>query len=135
MSDIYWNGDFAYNMATVTSNKELSQALLRRLITPPGDVRETYDGSLLNSPDYGINLPGLINAAIDSTSPIVIAQRIQNQMESDERVDSASVTVTSTGLSQMSFLIGITPADPVEGAFELEISVDNVTVDLLRSTA
>lgn len=114
--------DLDAGLAEVTGNTLLAQALARRLITPRG--------GLLDDPNYGYDLTQFLNADIGPTDLASITAAVNAELLKDERVLSASVTVTFAG-TVLSVTAQINAAN---GPFSFVLAVSNVTTQLLQVT-
>lgn len=94
----------------------LAQALARRLDCPRG--------ALPDDPDYGIDLRGHCNRGVTTAEIRALAGQVRSELEKDDRVDRALVTVTPspTG-SSLRIEAAITPVDHRLGGFALTLAV------------
>ena len=119
--DILALDDLDPSFALVSGEPMLARAIARRLTTPRGGL--FYD------PDYGYDVRALL---LDGLTPAKLASArasIAAEVEKDERVASAAVTFThDTTAERLTITIEI---ETDEGPFDLVLSVDAVTVDLL----
>ncbi len=100
----------------------LGNNLARRLQTPRG--------SLAWDPDCGWNIRGLLNGSLTVGELQAAESAIGAECEKDERVDSANVQLTYVSQSQLLIVkVTVTGAD---GPFTLIMSVDDLTVTILR---
>jgi hypothetical protein len=103
--------------------RALGEAALRRLTTDRGGL--FYD------PEYGYNLRARVNETLDERSTFETAAGVRAELERDERVLSADVTVTRAGEGlDVRALI-----DTLDGPFRLVLRATEVSVDLLSSEA
>lgn len=103
--------------------RALGEAALRRLTTDRGGL--FYD------PEYGYNLRARVNETLDERSAFETAAGVRAELERDERVLSADVSVTRVdeGLDVRALL------DTLDGPFRLVLHATEVTVNLLSSEA
>lgn len=97
------------------SKLALGQALYRRLITPRG--------SLLDDPDYGVDVPGFLGNGVTQRELAGLAGAIRNELVKDDRVDSAQAEVVLDAPQFMRVSVLITPVDPTIGTFGLTFAV------------
>lgn len=108
----------------VTGRKRLAQALARRLSTPQGDLARIGD-----DPTYGYDLRALLNDTIPESRLPMIAARVTREIEADECVDAADVTVTLDGTAlRVTCLVST-----AEGPLRLVLAVTAVTVEILAA--
>lgn len=105
----------------VSGNLVLGQACARRLITPRG--------TLIDDPNYGYDLRQLINDDLSQRDIANLSTNITQELLKDERVLAADVKITVTSAGNAIVIVQITGAD---GPFQLVLSVNDVTVDLLQ---
>lgn len=101
----------------------VAEACYRRLTTPRGTLR--YD---LN---YGFDLAQFIGSTNARSVEVSLPTRIANELQKDERVESASAEVLSTttnGVTTFEITIEVTTT---EGPFTLRVGIGDVTVSLL----
>jgi hypothetical protein len=103
--------------------RALGEAALRRLTTDRGGL--FYD------PEYGYNLRARVNETLDERSAFETAAGVRAELERDERVLSADVSVTRVdeGLDVRALI------DTLDGPFRLVLHATEVTVNLLSSEA
>ena len=106
----------------VTGRRAIGEAIARRLQTPRG--------GLLDDPDYGYDLRGLVNGDVDTSFLSQIGYFVSIEAEKDERVGSASASVTFLN-GALSVRMMVTTA---EGPFTLVLSVNDVTVEVLSTS-
>lgn len=114
-SDISCDSDVDAGMAELPGDSTLllAQAIARRLDTPRG--------SLPDDPGYGISLRSMLNVGTTTTSGI--AGRIRGEIVKDDRVSTATVSVTpGTALDSLTVVIRVTPADVGE-TFTMTLAV------------
>ena len=119
-SDLACVADLDPAMSEVSSAKNVAQSLARRLTTPRG--------RLIDDPNYGFDLTQYLN---DDVSPADLA-RIKAQAEAeclkDERVASATFTMTMPANGVAIVTIVTTGS---AGPFTLVLSVTSVTATIL----
>lgn len=98
------------------STLAIGEALARRLMTPRGQ--------LLDDPEYGYDIRGLLNRGADAATLRDMASPIRNEVTKDDRVADATVTVTAVG-TQLTVQIQVTPADTEAEPFALTLGVVN----------
>ncbi len=109
--DIWAVDDFLPDMPTVTGKMAVAQAAARRLQVPRG-LLEAGTGWA----DYGLNLRGFL---LSSKTVDDIASAVRAEIEKDERVDRAHVSVLMTE-SSVTVSVPIEPddeTDPFEFVF------------------
>jgi phage baseplate assembly protein W len=121
-TDIYCVDDIDPAFAIVSGTRALSQAIARRLSTPRG--------ALFYDLDYGFDLTAFLNADIDDRLLFQIGVGVENEARKDERVRDATATVTYD--KQTEKLSVVVQGSASDGPFQLILSVDAVTVDILR---
>lgn len=97
------------------SRLALAQALYRRVTTPRG--------SLLDDPDYGVDVPGFLNNGVTQRELAGLSGAVRNELVKDDRVDSAQVQVTLDSPKAMRVTILVTAVDPAIGTFSLTFAV------------
>ncbi len=98
------------------STRALAEALMRRLDTPRG--------ALVGDPNYGYDLRAALNRGVTEQDVRAIAANVRAEIEKDDRVDFAAVTVTpSADGSTLRVQLVITPVDPSIGGFTLTLAV------------
>lgn len=98
-----------------TSTQAIREALLRRLATPRG--------GLPDDPDYGFDVRGLCNRGLTQSQLVDVSTQVRNEVTKDDRVDSATVTVTTPSPSALRVSVVITPVDQSIGIFTLTFAV------------
>lgn len=98
------------------STRALAEAVYRRITTPRG--------SLPDDPDYGIDIRGFLNRGTTAAEILAIAGQTRAEIEKDDRVQEAQVTVSPSRLGDsMTVDIRVTPEDPGLGDFDLTLAV------------
>jgi hypothetical protein len=127
--DISCTDDLDPNLSWVDGLVSVQQALLRRYITPRGQ--------LYRYPQYGFDLSRRIGVEQDTSTT---RQGIENEALKDERISKVNADVLfvdtdelvlSTGLPLGSLVITISVVSS-EGPFALVLSVDAVTREILE---
>lgn len=124
-TDLSCESDIDVRMTEVNglTTLALAQALVRRLDCPRG--------ALPDDPDYGIDLRSYCNRGMTTADVRALAGTIRVELEKDDRVDLASVTVTpSPTATELSVRISITPIDARIGGFTMTLAVDTTTIML-----
>lgn len=98
-----------------TSTQAIREALLRRLTTPRGGLQD--------DPDYGFDVRGLCNRGLTQSQLVDLSTQVRNEVTKDDRVDSATVTVTTPSPNALRLAVVITPVDPSIGIFTLTFAV------------
>ena len=107
----------------ITGPRVVLEAVARRLMTPRG--------ALLDFPDYGYDLQGLIGKRLTGVAKRRIESDIKAECEAEERVLSATIIdFVETALNSFRAQIQLTLA---EGTFDLVLGVDEVTVRIHRA--
>jgi len=102
--------------------KVLSEAILRRLITPRG--------GLFYAPDYGTDLREYLNDEMTDDTLFAIKTDVEREAEKDERVQAADATVEKDPAVKNG--IKITLAITTEyGPFQMVLGINDLTVSLL----
>lgn len=87
--DIRFDGDFIVtaggDYALVTGKDNLRLAILRRLITKPGEFRFR--------PDYGVGIQTFVKKQLTQSLKDSLRQRIIDQLSQDRRINSVDVTL------------------------------------------
>lgn len=114
----------------VTGVRLVAEAVFRRLTTPRGMLRGGEDEE-----NYGIDLLDMIGSVSTKSDAAALEGRIRSELLKDERLESVTVRVisTTTGASKaFDIFIACTTS---EGPFDLELGVDEVTVEILNLRA
>jgi phage baseplate assembly protein W len=105
----------------VSERTALVQALVRRF--------QTARGSLVDDPDYGLDLTIWIGQRTDSAQLFAWQQALQAEARKEARVRSARARVTADrGTSTLTFTLALETA---AGPFRLTIQASQASVDLL----
>lgn len=111
--------DLTMPAVMVGGNRVVGEAIARRLTTPRGQN--------VGDPDYGFDLTVYLNADISTADISLIQSGIDAECVKDERVLSATSTVTLVG----TVLIVSIMLTLATGPFTLVLSVNDVTVQIL----
>lgn len=123
--DLSCISDIDPGFRTVSGRRLLAEAIARRLITPRGQ--------LLDDPNYGYDLTGLLKADISTQDLARISSLVEAECEKDERVVSATATVTlQVPTAPSSGLFVSVLLQDGSGPFPLVLAVSAVTVQLLQ---
>lgn len=119
-----WQGisDFPLTFVFINGNAILGQDLCHRLQTPRGSL--AWD---LNA---GWDMRALFRGTLNTSELVAAQAAIGAECEKDERVNSASAILTF--IPQASTLIATITVDGADGPFVLVLSVDSLTVAILR---
>lgn len=101
-----------------TGTLGLAEAIVRRLDCPRG--------ALIDDPDYGIDLVGMLNAPTTATELRALAGAIRAEVTKDDRIDAVEVTVApSTSGETLVVQLHVTAVDPAVGDFELILALSD----------
>lgn len=126
-SDSYCLTDIQRISTLVTDPRVvIGQRVARRLQTPRGAL------ALINGdPNFGYDVRQLVNAKLTPNFKVNAQKSIRDEVEKDQEVLSASVTVASADAgSGVAITILIQPSD---GPFSLVMNVRDLTVEVLIS--
>lgn len=107
-------------LALQGGRRVLAEAVARRLTT--------QRGSLFYAPDYGLDIRDYLNEGFTPSALFQAQSAIEAEVEKDERVISATVTLSNPRPDTLRISIRIEAAD---GPFEMVLSIDQLTVQLL----
>jgi hypothetical protein len=110
----------------VTGGRLVGESVYRRLTTPRGSLRGGEDEA-----DFGFDLSDLVGSAATAADVAALPGRIEAELLKDERIESVSVDVENTSTGVGIELEVTIEAETSEGPFTLQLSVDDVTVELL----
>jgi len=114
----------------VSGPRLVAEACYRRLITPRGSL---FGGD--DEANYGLDLADLIGSVSTKAQVAALPGQIQTELLKDERITSASATVTASKSGpSVTYQISIS-AQTDAGPFSLVLSVSDVTVSLLGMQA
>ncbi len=104
----------------VSGRAALVQAILRRF--------QTRRGTLVDDPDYGLDLTDWVGKRTDTAQLLAWQQALQAEARKDQRVRSARARLTTLPSGVLRFTLALETA---EGPFSLTVQVSEVSVDLL----
>jgi len=105
----------------VSGRRALVQAIMRRFQTPRD--------SLIDDPDYGIEVQAWVGRRSDTAQRWAWQKALEGEVLKEERVQSAKARLTFDTISQrLSFTLAVETA---EGPFTLTVAVSELSVDLL----
>lgn len=113
-----------------TGLRLVAEAVFRRLSTPRGMLQGG-----LEEENYGLDLTSLIGSAATAADAAGLPSRISAELLKDERIESATVTVTPTHDGPRTIWDVVALCVASEGSFELQLAVTDVSVQLLQITA
>lgn len=105
----------------VSGREALVQAVLRRY--------QTRRGTLVDDPNYGLDVRAWIGKRLSSTQIFAWQQELASEAAKDERVISARARLTFDTTSE--FFRFTLAVETAEGPFTLTVAVTELTVDLL----
>lgn len=123
-TDLSCTWDLDPRCAVVTGRRLLAEAVFRRLITPRG--------MLIDDPEYGTDITNMINDDMTPTEIEALRAAIVHECGKDERVESATVAIAAPPSGTGRYTITITLED-ADGPFDLTLSVNDVTVEMLEA--
>jgi hypothetical protein len=110
-----------------TGLRLVAEAAFRRLSTPRGTLQGGVDEE-----NYGLDLSSLIGSTATEADAAGLPSRISAELVKDERIDSASATLTAvTSGPSVAWNVDVLCITD-EGPFELQLSVNDVSVELLK---
>lgn len=112
-------------VGTISGTRNLLNALVRRLKTP--------SGGLFYDPSYGEDVRTYLNNQIDTDILDQIRANIKRQIELDERVKNANISL-SFNQSAFSLLINLQVTPNVGQTFTLVLSIDKLSVTILSDS-
>lgn len=104
----------------------VAEACYRRLSTPRGMLRGGDEEA-----NYGIDLSEYLGASRPKAAAASLPAIIESELRKDERVEQVDTTVTLTSNGVASELLLTIRVTTAEGPFDLQVSVDEVSVELL----
>lgn len=107
----------------VSGRAVLLEAIARRLRTPRG--------ALFYDPEYGLDLTGYVNESLSRADALALEAALAAECRKDERIRAAGASVAFEPATR-TLRITVRLFDDA-GPFELVLSVDRVTVQLLRA--
>lgn len=120
-SDISCAVDVDARMSEVDpfSTRAIAEALVRRLDCPRG--------ALVDDPDYGLDVRGMLNRGTPATEIQALAGQIRSECQKDDRVDDVRVIVTPSPTGrELRIQLHVTPIDPEVGGFSLTFAVTSL---------
>jgi hypothetical protein len=120
--DIACIDDLDASLSLVDGRTGLGQALARRI--------STARGMLFYDPTYGIDIRGQMNRPFTATQA---ARLVEGECIKDERVNDVAATVEFSDTTET--LTITLQVDDGRGPFDLTISIDAVTVEVLNEGA
>ena len=122
-TDIWCETDLHPRMLEVDgfATLALAQALVRRLDCPRGQ--------LLDDPDYGLDIRGMLNRGLTAAELRAMPGQIRSELEKDDRVDQVVVTLSpsSTG-SSLLIKVAVSAVDSRLGDFALTLNASSAEV-------
>ena len=113
-----------------TGVRLVAEAIYRRLITPRGALRGGDDEA-----NYGFDLVGKLGHTVSASEIAALPGQVESEILKDERIESAEVSVSSvTKGPSVSWTIAVS-ATTALGQFQLVLSVNDVTAELLSIAA
>ena len=113
--------DASHDMAEVDGRLCLAESLARRLVTFPG--------TLIDDPDYGIDIRQYLNDDVNDRDLALISSAVVTELKKDERVIQVQA---SAQLVAGVLAIAISVQDQ-KGPFKLTMTADQVNVSVLLS--
>lgn len=124
-SDISTFPDLDGTFTPISGTRVVCEAIARRLSTPRG--------SLLGSPNYGVDLRAWLNEAMDAESVAALQRLARAELAKDERL--AGVVVAASFDFESSTLTLQISADLVTGeSFSLVMTVGKLTISMLQTS-
>jgi hypothetical protein len=121
--DLSCTTDLDPSMLEVDGLQCLSQALFRRIITPRG--------TLIDDPNYGVDLTGYLNDDLGPADLARIGASVDAEFAKDERVFRSSTTITFL-LNTLTVASVVYPSSGP--SFRLVIGVGSVTAQILQAS-
>lgn len=123
-TDISTAGGLDPYFRPISGRRVVAEAVVRRLSTPRGGLHY--------APDYGLDLREFLNEGFTPRQLFTLKSSIEAEVEKDPRIQSCTATLDTPSTDRLRIRLSITDA---EGPFRLVLSVDQLTVDLLRVEA
>lgn len=99
----------------------VGEALVRRLMTPTG--------SLIEDPDYGMDLRAFCNRGVTQQDLARIADKVRGECLKDDRVDDVTVIISADSQTHaMSVRLLVTVVDARIGDFSMTLAVTSADV-------
>lgn len=112
------SGDMTPDAAELAADSQM--AIVQDVVHRLSETR----GRVPDAPDIGEDVLGLLNKGMSSSDFVERAGRISNEVSADDRIDSATTTITLTpDGSTFNVSIRIVPIDPAIGPFRLILAV------------
>lgn len=110
----------------VSGTANFAQAIVRRLTTPRGALAVVGE-----DPNYGHDVRQYLHREMTRAQIAAAEQAIADEVEKDERVAAATVTLAlDAQASQLTLDITVETAD---GPFTLILSISDITVEILQA--
>jgi hypothetical protein len=109
-----------------TGVRLVAEAAYRRLTTPRGMLLGGEEEA-----DYGFDLSEVIGEVEPNVIAAALPGRISSELTKDERIESVETVVTVTQDGPTTTLLVNIDGTTAEGPFSLQLSVSDVTVDLV----
>ncbi|AKF06084.1 GPW/gp25 family protein [Sandaracinus amylolyticus] len=122
-ADLSCASDLTPTMESVDpfSTRAIAEAAARRLDTPRG--------SLVDDPDYGLDLRSYLNRGTTAADINTLADRVRTEVAKDDRIARVRVVVTpSADGSELRVALQIQPVDANAGPFSLTLAVTSAGV-------
>lgn len=124
-TDVACLTDLDTGLGAVRGNDCLKQWLVHSIITPTG--------SLSYAPNFGVDVREYLSAAVGPLELQQLRALIRSTWESDDRVDSADVTVSFDSNTQALGIVG--SVQTAAGPFSLTLAITAVSVAVLNFSA
>jgi hypothetical protein len=123
-TDLWCELDLDANLTELDPNSTLclAQALLHRLSTRRGDLPDDLE--------YGRDLRELLSKGLTAGGLRAEASQYAGECTKDDRIESASLTITQVSLKELNVEIRAVARDPAIGEFSLTLAVDSAGVFL-----
>ena len=106
----------AGDWATIAGRECLRQALIRRLLTEPGEWT--------TNPGYGVGAAAYVKARDSKGNRDALTARIRSQFTQDPRVDSVASVEIIRGENSIRFVIRVIPVGEIDSAQPLTITTE-----------
>ncbi len=104
----------------------VGEAMFRRLTTSRGLLKGGEDEQ-----NYGLDLADAVGKITNASQQAAVQQQVEQEVLKDERIDTATCTITSTVSGPSTSWQVTIEAQTGQGPFSLVLGVSGVTVDLL----
>lgn len=123
-SDLYCYDDIRETGQTVDGLNALAQNIYRRI--------STDRGSVIGSPNYGLDIRSFLHRGLDPTTLIAVPALIELEVKKDVRVQKCTVTVLSRTDASIKLRITVQAITEtgVAGQFDLTVNVTKAGVEL-----